>query len=366
MRLIIQAASAPNAQGRLVRVSDDTRSMMFEIVTQYRAVFSDDYNSEKDEGAAILHDWVMQSIEHYLATVSARRSTTWLNICFGFHTDLVSSSLSLFPVVNSVMKLQVGLKDVHDGAGLATVLTQTMYCGQSLGRVGADFRPLLAPLFESAVSTLYANGLYNALQRFRAMITEHNWATKAIGRSSETPATPGTEGMADAYAPPMEVLEYTPLAVFLNGILACHNELRFCCPLTLEKVPNPTCSILCCSCCCRSTVAFFLRRRKGRCHGSRVFVVFFFDTVLFPFVQALAGTLEHTLLGCVEALQELGGEHGAFLREDEAANFSDMARAFKDHVAPFSVRCLERCLGSKCSVDTMRVSLQASNLVGVV
>jgi hypothetical protein len=45
---------------------------------------------------------------------------------------------------------------VGEGGSLASVLDHAMYCGGSLGRVGLDFRPLLAPLFEQAVLALYA------------------------------------------------------------------------------------------------------------------------------------------------------------------------------------------------------------------
>ncbi len=31
-----------------------------------------------------------------------------------------------------------------------------MYCGMSLGRVGLDFRPLLAPPFEQAILAMFA------------------------------------------------------------------------------------------------------------------------------------------------------------------------------------------------------------------
>jgi hypothetical protein len=41
-------------------------------------------------------------------------------------------------------------------------------------------------------------------------------------------------GEEDA-APPYALLEHTPLAVFLNGLLGAFNELRHCAPLSLCK-----------------------------------------------------------------------------------------------------------------------------------
>ena len=52
--------------------------------------------------------------------------------------------------------MRLHLPRVSEGGSLASVLDHAMYCGGSLGRVGLDFRPLLAPLFEQAVLALYA------------------------------------------------------------------------------------------------------------------------------------------------------------------------------------------------------------------
>ena len=52
--------------------------------------------------------------------------------------------------------MRLHLPRVGEGGSLASVLDHAMYCGGSLGRVGLDFRPLLAPLFEQAVLALYA------------------------------------------------------------------------------------------------------------------------------------------------------------------------------------------------------------------
>eukprot|EP00188_Purpureofilum_apyrenoidigerum_P002944 Plantae.Rhodophyta-Purpureofilum_apyrenoidigerum.ctg2989.p1 GENE.Plantae.Rhodophyta-Purpureofilum_apyrenoidigerum.ctg2989~~Plantae.Rhodophyta-Purpureofilum_apyrenoidigerum.ctg2989.p1 ORF type:complete len:526 (+),score=84.24 Plantae.Rhodophyta-Purpureofilum_apyrenoidigerum.ctg2989:243-1820(+) len=277
MNSVIQNTSAPSAQSRLERISDDTRAMMFEIITQYRTVFLDEQAAEEDSGASIIHDWVMQSIEHYLATI---------------HT---------------------GLKDVHDGASLSTILQQTMYCGQSLGRVGADFRPLLVPVFESAVVKLYQNGLRVTLLRFKAMIAEYDWVSKPATTVDSMPLASKREEMIDACAPPRDALLFPPLAVFLSGMLAAHNELRFCCPTTLAS--------------------------------------------------ALSSCLEAVLISSVEALCEFGGPNGELLRDDEVENFTEVSRVFYNSAAPYSVRCLERCLSGPSSVDMQQVESRASLLV---
>jgi len=212
----------------------------------------------------------------------------------------------------ALAQVETALKDIKDGAGLATVLQQSMYCGQSLGRVGADFRPLLAPLFENAVERIYASSLEVALHRFRAMTSDYNWPNK--GNSTQVKETRRrVEANVDQHSPPVEILEHSPLAVFTNGLLAAHNELRFCCPLSLER--------------------------------------------------RLSKILENTLLGCVQVMRDLGGENGLFLSEEESVSFADMVKIYKDYAAPYAVRCLEKCLGQKSSADLDLVVKDAESLL---
>lgn len=52
--------------------------------------------------------------------------------------------------------MRLHLPRVGEGGSLASVLDHAMYCGMSLGRVGLDFRPLLAPIFEEAVLAMFS------------------------------------------------------------------------------------------------------------------------------------------------------------------------------------------------------------------
>ena len=55
-----------------------------------------------------------------------------------------------------LQQLTTHLARVDEGGALASVLEHCMYCGMSLARVGLDFRPLLAPVFEGCVLDLFA------------------------------------------------------------------------------------------------------------------------------------------------------------------------------------------------------------------
>jgi hypothetical protein len=67
------------------------------------------------------------------------------------------------------------LPRIGEGGGLASVLDHCMYCGASLGRVGLDCRPLLAPLFEQAVLALYSR-----VRRHHCWV--HELVSPAFGR----------------------------------------------------------------------------------------------------------------------------------------------------------------------------------------
>ena len=135
---------------------------LFDIVTQYRAIFSDDafvaaaaaaasLSSSSDataaplsssggdaESASLLYSWLVQKVSAFLA------------------------------------QLRRHLPAVRDN--FANLLDQCMYYGMSLGRVGCDFRSLLPPIFEEAIFTASAAGLARAVSRFEA----------ALARSADT------------------------------------------------------------------------------------------------------------------------------------------------------------------------------------
>lgn len=69
---------------------------------------------------------------------------------------LLSRHPTCLPLTPCAQAVRTHLPRIQEGGSLASVLDHAMYCGGSLGRVGLDFRPLLAPLFEQAVLALYS------------------------------------------------------------------------------------------------------------------------------------------------------------------------------------------------------------------
>eukprot|EP00741_Cyanophora_paradoxa_P009332 tig00000144_g9040.t1 len=182
----------------LIKTTDCVRVHLYDIVTHYRAIFFDDTSAQEEattRDGGLLYAWVTHKLLAFTRTLEAT------------------------------------LPLVTDGASLANVLEQCMYCGMSLGRVGVDFRGLLGPPFEKQVYALFSSNLRAAVARFSDALHAHKWLAPppSLAPASATAPAQGTE----AYTPPAQLLDHAPLAVAANGFLAALNELRLCAPVSL-------------------------------------------------------------------------------------------------------------------------------------
>lgn len=294
MRNGIETSTASTRQAELVNLSDNMRSMMFEIITQYRAVFNDDFDGSFEEN-------------EYDSTARVERSYS--------HSSAILSDWTSASVTEYLNKLSNGIKDIKDGAALNTILQQAMYCGQSLGRVGADFRAALPPIFEGTVVKIYCSHLNAALRQFEMMIEDNRWAPvgssalrKERGQSGAGQQKRGEDGtrqsgdvLTNQFDPPLAILDSPPLAVFLNGILAALNDLRLCAPMSL---------------------------------GPR-----------------LGQILQETLINAGEFMAAIGGPGGAFLKRSDRPHYIAMASSLLNLCTPHAAQCLEYCMNTTALID---------------
>jgi len=202
------------------RLTDVYRLHIFDVTMQYRAIFADsapsttNASSTNDDGG-ILYAWAERRISAYLDAIATH------------------------------------LPQITDGGGLASVLDHVMYCGASLGRVGLDFRPLVAPLFESAALRLFSSGLASSNDALSTMLETHRWVAMPLSVSraaqlrqqqegEQQQNKDGEEGGAAIETekvgpPPPTLVEHPPLAVYANGLLAALNELRHCAPSPIRE-----------------------------------------------------------------------------------------------------------------------------------
>ncbi|XP_007524665.1 conserved oligomeric Golgi complex subunit 8 isoform X1 [Erinaceus europaeus] len=189
----------------ITKTIEACRVHLFDIITQYRAIFSDEdpllrpaMSEHSVNESAIFHGWVLQKVSQFLQMLET---------------------------------------DLNRGIGgrLDSLLGQCMYFGLSFSRVGADFRGQLAPVFQRVAINTFQKAIQEAVEKFHDEMMSYTLIpTPAILGSSKLPAAvpvaqPGT------LQPPMVLLDFPPLACFLNSILVAFNDLRLCCPVALAQ-----------------------------------------------------------------------------------------------------------------------------------
>ncbi|CAH9083202.1 unnamed protein product [Cuscuta epithymum] len=174
------------------------RMHLFDVVNQYRAIFSDDTSGREENcDGGLLFNWAMHQVSSHLRT------------------------------------LKVMLPKINDGGSLSNIMDQCMYCAMGLGWVGLDFRGLLPPLFEEAALNLFTKNMKTAVENFQVVLDSHRWVPlPSVGFPA---SSLGDESQEDV-TPPSSLMEHPPLAVFVNGVSAAMNDLRPCAPLSLKHV----------------------------------------------------------------------------------------------------------------------------------
>ncbi|XP_032816128.2 conserved oligomeric Golgi complex subunit 8 [Petromyzon marinus] len=225
----LSALPRDDPYARVAKTVEACRVHLFDVVTQYRAVFADDDAppeaaasssvgvGERDSAreGALFHAWVARKVADFLATLRAA--------------------------------LRAGV-----GPRLDALVGQCFYFGLSFGRVGADFRALLAPLFQEAAREALARALAEAGDAFRDDMDAYTLVATPLKLTGGAGIRPergvGAQGAATwqqqqqqqqqagaSLQPPASLMDFPPLGYFLNNVLAAFNELRLCCPLALAE-----------------------------------------------------------------------------------------------------------------------------------
>ncbi|PAA46269.1 hypothetical protein BOX15_Mlig000149g2 [Macrostomum lignano] len=200
------------------QTAEDTRSMIFDTVTHYRAAFADQ--------------------DPLLSSADGPASESGLLHCWLTHR------VCLF--------LECLERDLGRGAGangrLESLLSCCMYFGASLAKIGADFRPHLLDLFSRAAMTQLRVSIEIALKHFHSAVYSYALALPATAVApANWDSGSGIEEFnedngsnirgsikasmgfnVDEIPPPNDLVNYPPLAVLLNGMLTGLNELRPC------------------------------------------------------------------------------------------------------------------------------------------
>ncbi|XP_059204753.1 conserved oligomeric Golgi complex subunit 8 [Centropristis striata] len=201
---ILAAIPEDDPYFHITKTIEACRVHLFDIVTQYRAIFSDEdplvapaSGQAVVNEAAIFHGWVVQKVAEFLETLE---------------------------------------RDLQRGVGgrLDSLLGQCMYFGLSFSRVGADFRGQLAPMFQRVAAEAFRRAVQEAVDKFQEDMNLYTLiALPSVLGGTIPPPAPGTQ--PGTLQPPMALLDFQPLACFLNNLLTAFNDLRLCCPVGLAQ-----------------------------------------------------------------------------------------------------------------------------------
>ncbi|XP_066204232.1 conserved oligomeric Golgi complex subunit 8 isoform X2 [Saccopteryx leptura] len=205
LRSILTAIPNDDPYFHITKTIEACRVHLFDIITQYRAIFSDEdpllspaMGEHTVNESAIFHGWVLQKVSQFLQVLEA--------------------------------DLQQGI-----GSRLDSLLGQCMYFGLSFSRVGADFRGQLAPVFQQVAISTFQRAVQEAVEKFQEEMNSYTLilAPAILGSGNLPAAVPVTQ--PGTLQPPMVLLDFPPLACFLNNILVAFNDLRLCCPIALAQ-----------------------------------------------------------------------------------------------------------------------------------
>ncbi|XP_064072701.1 conserved oligomeric Golgi complex subunit 8 [Vanessa tameamea] len=179
----------------LRRIVELHRVHLFNVITQHKSIFLSDTQESKvkdDElsGTSALSCWLKQKVE------------------------------SLGQILNQDLWRE-------DESSFESLLNQCMYLCLSFGRVGADLRCVLTPLFRNNILMQFNIGIDKVDTQF-----EYQMKTYKVPSIKNVPRPPN-ENMASG--PPENLLDYYPLAEYCNGMLTVLNSLRLTAPLNIVK-----------------------------------------------------------------------------------------------------------------------------------
>jgi conserved oligomeric Golgi complex subunit 8 len=209
---------------RAKKLTDVHRVHVFDVVTQYRAIFSDDVDDSDGVTTTSNNNSNVSTI-----TVTANESMVLLSAWASQRAESYRSALD------------ESLARIDEGGALASVFEHCEYCGNSLARVGVETRPLLRDIFEKHALRIFEDALGAASEAFEKSLSTHRWTTYLgfTASSSEQEQESKNKTGDDAetnnnntneFAPPQSLLEHAPVAAFVNGVLAAFNEVRLLSP----------------------------------------------------------------------------------------------------------------------------------------
>ncbi|XP_035315888.1 conserved oligomeric Golgi complex subunit 8 isoform X2 [Cricetulus griseus] len=132
--------------------------------------------------------------------------------------DIITQYRAIFSDEDPLLPPAMGEYTVNEGA---------IFHGWVLQKISQFLQRVAINTFQKAVE--------EAVEKFQDEMTSYTLISAAaiLGSSNMSTAVPATQ--PGTLQPPMVLLDFPPLACFLNNILVAFNDLRLCCPVALAQ-----------------------------------------------------------------------------------------------------------------------------------
>ena len=215
---LLQRLPTSDPYTHLTKTIEELRIHLFDIINQYKALFADD--------DAIYSSANVANQDRLLSSLLLLNNKD-LNESKLFYCWLQSKIDQFLSILEKDLKLGVGSR-------IDSLLNQSMYFGLAFSRVGLDFRALMMPIFERAILTKIVDQVNMACDKFTHSLSKLNW----IELSSEKSRLQDffdSNSTSSIINPPIKLLDFQPLALYLNTLLHCFNEIKLCLPISIHS-----------------------------------------------------------------------------------------------------------------------------------
>ncbi|XP_012253020.2 conserved oligomeric Golgi complex subunit 8 [Athalia rosae] len=189
---LLNAIPKDDPNHHLTKTIELSRIHLFNIITQYRAIFNDEEHLTSSRHvineSAIFHHWLEEKISQFLSTLE---------------------------------------QDLPGVTSIDSILGQCTYFGLSFSRVGADFTARMSHIFICAIGDKIETIIRRTTRKFEKDMETFT----LINKLQRTEVKSETSGLSEN--PPEQLVEFFPLAEYCNGLLSAFNELRLCAPVAL-------------------------------------------------------------------------------------------------------------------------------------
>lgn len=196
----LSAIPKTSPQQHLTKTIEVTRVNLFSIVTQYKALFNEDFSIESNSSMnLIFSSWMHDKIDDFLKVLES---------------DLEQCNASLMDISAS--------------------LAQCMYFGVSFSKIGFDFRARLTPIFIKCITRYITTSIVKITKQLEVEMENFTLINKDIATFKRHITDESTN--KNDNAPPESLLDFNPLAIYCNSMINILNELRVCSPTAVAQV----------------------------------------------------------------------------------------------------------------------------------